>query len=126
MLPQTLVKPSTNTQAAQKTNAQIEMHEYNFFVFGYFIHKISVIHTILVSEIRKHMPKTRIDGCLAPFTFMNNDIDEIIKEVKRDCFDIKATGTKGLNIYTAGSINFGSSLESLRAVMYAIQNYGKY
>lgn len=82
--------------------------------------------TVLVDEIRKHMPRTRIDGCIAPFTFMNNNLEDIISEVKRDCEMIKKTGTKGLNLTTAGSINNGSSLESMRAVMDAIQKYGRY
>lgn len=82
--------------------------------------------TVLVDEIRKNMPETRIDGCLAPFTFMRNNQEKIIEEVKRDCEMIKAAGTKGLNLSTAGSINNGSSLESMRTVMYAIQNYGRY
>lgn len=82
--------------------------------------------TVLVDEIRKHMPNTRIDGCLAPFTFMKNNQEKIINEVKRDCEMIKQTGTKGLNLSTAGSINNGSSLESMRTVMYAIQTYGRY
>lgn len=33
---------------------------------------------------------------------------------------------RGLNLNTAGSINNGSSLESMRTVMAAIQNYGRY
>jgi len=82
--------------------------------------------TVLVDEIRKYMKKTRIDGCLAPFTFMRNDRDAIISEVKRDCEMIKQSGTNGLCIYTAGSINNGSSLESMRLVMQVIQNYGRY
>ena len=72
------------------------------------------------------MPKTCIDGCLAPFTFMNNNTEDIIAEVKRDCEAIKRTKTRGLNVYTAGSINNGSSLESLKAVMLAICQYGQY
>jgi len=80
--------------------------------------------TVLVDEIRKYMPRTRIDGCLAPFTFMRNDPDKIIAEVKRDCVMVK--DSKGLNLTTAGSINNGSSIESMRVVMYAIQNYGRY
>lgn len=80
--------------------------------------------TVLFDEIRKYMPHTRIDGCLAPFTFMSNDEQAIIKEVKRDCE--MAKGTRGLNLKTAGSINNGSLLTSMRAVMYAIQNYGRY
>ncbi len=80
--------------------------------------------TVLLDEIRKHMPKTRIDGCLAPFTFMNNDHESIIKEVKRDCE--MARECRGLNLSTAGSINNGSLLTSMLTVMYAIQNYGRY
>ncbi len=80
--------------------------------------------TVLVEDIRKYMPNTRIDGCISPLTFMRNDIDEIIKEVRRDCEQAKAT--KGLNLTTAGSINNGSLLTSMRAVMWAIQNYGRY
>ena len=80
--------------------------------------------TVLVDEIRKYMPTTRIDGCLAPFTFMNNNEEDITKEVKRDC-DM-AKGCRGLNLSTAGSINNGSLLTSMRAVMYAIQTYGRY
>lgn len=82
--------------------------------------------TVLVDEIRKYMPKTRIDGCLAPFTFMSNDDDAILAEVKRDCDMIKASGTRGLNISTAGSINDGALLKSMRTVMYGIQKYGRY
>ena len=79
---------------------------------------------VLVDEIRKYMPRTRIDGCLSPITFMNNDIDAIISEVRRDCE--MARECRGLNLSTAGSINNGSLLTSMRAVMYAIQKYGRY
>ncbi len=82
--------------------------------------------TVTVEEIRRQMPRTRIDGQLAPFTFMRNNEDDIIAEVKRDCEMIKASGTKGLNLTTAGSINNGSLLTSMRVVMAAIQNYGRY
>ena len=81
--------------------------------------------TVLVPEIRKYLPKARIDGCLAPFAFMRNDEDEIIAQVKRDCEAAKATG-RGVNIATAGSINNGSLLSSMRLVMAAIQNFGRY
>lgn len=82
--------------------------------------------TVSVREIRKYMPNTRIDGQLSPLTFMRNNEAEIINEVKRDCEMAKESGVKGLNISTAGSINNGSLLTSMRAVMYAIQTYGKY
>ena len=81
--------------------------------------------TVLVPEIRQHLPKARIDGCLAPFTFMRNDEADIIAQVRRDCEAAKATG-RGLNISTAGSINNGSLLTSMRLVMATIQNYGRY
>jgi len=82
--------------------------------------------TVTVQEIRKHMPKTRIDGQLAPFTFMRNNEDDIIAEVKRDCEAAKENDLRGVNIATAGSINDGSLLTSMLVVMAAIQNYGRY
>jgi uroporphyrinogen decarboxylase len=82
--------------------------------------------TVLVDQIRRYLPQACIDGCLAPFTFMRNEHDNIIKEVKRDCQMARESGVKGLNITTAGSINNGSSLESMRLVMQTIQNYGRY
>lgn len=82
--------------------------------------------TVTVEHIRKHLPNTRIDGQLAPFTFMSNDEYKIVAEIRRDCDMIRASGTRGLNISTAGSINNGSLLTSMRAVMAAIQNYGRY
>ena len=82
--------------------------------------------TVTVQEIRKYMPRTRIDGQLAPFTFMRNNEEDIIAEVRRDCEGIRAMGAKGLNLTTAGSINNGSLLTSMRTVMAAIQTYGRY
>jgi len=79
---------------------------------------------VLVNEIRKYMPYTRIDGCISPLTFMRNDTEQIIKEAKRDCEMAKET--RGLNLTTAGSINYGSLLSSMRTVMYVIQNFGRY
>lgn len=82
--------------------------------------------TVTVEEIRKYMPKTRIDGQLAPFTFMRNNEDDIIAEVRRDCEAAKIGDLRGLNLTTAGSINNGSLLTSMKVVMAAIQNYGRY
>ena len=82
--------------------------------------------TVTVQEIRKYMPKTRIDGQLAPFTFMRNNEADIIAEVKRDCEAAKENNLRGLNLTTAGSINNGSLLTSMRVVMAAIQEYGRY
>jgi len=82
--------------------------------------------TVTVADIRAHMPKTRIDGQLAPFTFMRNNEADIIAEVKRDCKMAGENDARGLNLSTAGSINNGSLLTSMRTVMAAIQNYGRY
>lgn len=82
--------------------------------------------TLTVQEIRKHMPRTRIDGQLSPMTFMENDTEKIIAEVKRDIIMAKENDLRGLNVMTAGSINNGSLLTSMRAVMFAIQEYGQY
>lgn len=82
--------------------------------------------TVLVEDIRKYMPRTRIDGCLSPFTFMSNDKQAIIREVKRDVDALRATGSRGLNIFTAGSINNGSLLSSMRVIMETIAEYGQF
>ena len=55
--------------------------------------------------------------------FMRNDREGILREVQRDLKD--ALVHNGVNISTAGSINNGSSLESMRLVMQIIQNYGR-
>lgn len=82
--------------------------------------------TVTVEQIRQTMPRTRIDGQLAPLTFMRNDPAAITAEVRRDCEAIRRTGARGLNLSTAGSINNGSSLASMRVVMEAIAEYGQY
>lgn len=79
--------------------------------------------TVLVPEIRKHLPNARIDGCIAPFDFMRNDVDALTEQTLRDCADGVRYG--GVNISTAGSINNGSSLESMRLIMSLIQKYGR-
>lgn len=81
--------------------------------------------TVLVNEIRRFLPRARIDGCLAPYTFMKNDTNGIIAQVRRDCEMARRTG-HGLNLSTAGSINNGSLLTSMQTVMEAIMQYGRY
>lgn len=81
--------------------------------------------TVLVDEIRRYLPKAQIDGCIAPYTLMRNDSEGLIAEVKRDCEMARKTG-RGLNLSTAGSINNGSLLTSMRTVMEAIVAYGRY
>ena len=70
---------------------------------------------VLTPEIRKYLPNCRIDGCIAPLTFMRNETEELKKQLLRDIHDHFEFG--GVNISTAGSINNGSSLESMRLMM---------
>jgi len=79
--------------------------------------------TVLIPEIRKYLPHARIEGCLSPLSFMRNDVKEITEQVMRDCSDGLIHG--GVDLFTAGSINNGSSLESMRLVMSLIQQYGR-
>ncbi len=81
--------------------------------------------TVLVDEIRKHMPRACIHGCIAPFTFMRNDEAQITAEVIRDFEMAKVTG-KGVLFSTAGSINNGSLLSSMRLIMELIQTRCRY
>ncbi len=79
--------------------------------------------TVLIPEIRKHLPNARVDGCVSPMSFMRNDGKELTSQVMRDCMD--ALQYNGVNISTAGSINNGSTLESMRLIMSLIQRYGR-
>jgi uroporphyrinogen decarboxylase len=81
---------------------------------------------VLFDEIRKYMPRARVDGCIHPYVFMRNQTEELVSQVKRDCQMAVKSGTKGLNLSTAGSVNPGSSLASLRLIMQTIQNFGRY
>ena len=75
--------------------------------------------TVMVPEIRKYLPHARIEGCIAPFTFMRNDVKGLTEEVTRDIRCGFEYG--GVEIATAGSINNGSSLDSMRLIMSLIQ-----
>jgi uroporphyrinogen decarboxylase len=81
--------------------------------------------TLTIDEIRRHLSTARIDGQLAPFTFQSNDEERIVAEVRRDCEAARRCG-RGVCLDTAGSVNDGTRLTSLRAVMAAIQEYGRY
>ncbi len=75
------------------------------------------------AQIRRHLSHAIVHGTLAPFTFMRNDEDAIIAEVRRDMDEARAT--RGLVVDTAGSINDGSRLRGMRTVMWGIQAYGR-
>ena len=60
-------------------------------------------------------------------TFNPNRYEKkIIAEVKRDCEMAKENDIRGVDLSTAGSINNGSLLKSMRLVMETICEYGKY
>ncbi|MFW6039022.1 MAG: uroporphyrinogen decarboxylase family protein [bacterium] len=80
--------------------------------------------TVMVDEIRTHIPDAVIQGQLAPFTFSRNEEENIVAEFLRD-FE-RAGDQRGLMFATAGSINNGSRLTGLRLIMAAIQRHGHY
>ncbi|HIJ72503.1 MAG TPA: hypothetical protein HPP83_00230 [Candidatus Hydrogenedentes bacterium] len=80
--------------------------------------------TVTVAEIRAHLPNAVIDGQLAPFTYSRNEQENMVLEFLRD-FDM-AREKRGLRFATAGSINNGTRLTSMRLLMAAIQRYGRY
>ena len=76
------------------------------------------------AAIRAALPRAVVHGTLAPFTLMRNREDAVVAEVRRDLDESRAT--RGLVVATAGSVNDGTKLTSVRAVMHAIQRYGAY
>jgi len=79
---------------------------------------------VMVGDIRPHMPRAVVHGCLAPFTYSRNEEANIVAEFLRD-FEA-AREQRGLVFATAGSINNGSRLTGMRLIMSAIQTYGRY
>ena len=80
--------------------------------------------TVMVDEIRRHLPHAVIEGQMAPFTYSRNEEESIVLEFLRD-FEMTRE-QRGLVFATAGSINNGTRLTSMRLVMAAIQRYGRY
>ncbi len=80
--------------------------------------------TVSVGDIRKYCPGAVIDGQLAPFTYSRNESHNIVAEFLRD-FELTRE-SRGLNFTTAGSINNGTRLTSMRLAMAAIQRFGRY
>ena len=76
------------------------------------------------ADIRRVMPGAVIHGQLSPWTFARGTDEDVAAEVLRD---IGADGgAGGIVIATAGSINPGSRLSGLRAIMSTIQMHGRY
>lgn len=80
--------------------------------------------TVMVSDIREHLPHAVIYGELAPFTYCRNEHENIVLECLRDVE--MAREKRGLVFGTAGSINNGTRLTSMRLAMAAIQRFGRF
>lgn len=79
---------------------------------------------IRAADIRAAMPNTEIHGQVAPFTVRNGTADQIVAEVRRDFDAVGADG--GLVVTTAGSVAGGTSLDSLRVFMGAVDRWCRY
>ncbi len=80
--------------------------------------------TVRALDIRRHMPRTVVEGEIAPFTLRNGSDEEIIAEVQRDFDAAGADG--GLVVTTAGSIAAGTTFERIRYLMWAVEQYTRY
>ena len=88
------------------------------------LNRVNFGPTVMADTIREHLPNAVIEGVLAPFTYSRNEHVNIVLEFLRD-FDL-ARSQRGLMFATAGSINNGTRLTSMRLVMSTIQRYGRY
>ncbi len=79
--------------------------------------------TVTVSDIREYLPDAVINGVLAPFTYSRNDLPNVGAEFFRDFR--QAEDKRGLIFATAGSINNGTRLTTMRFLMGLIQRYGR-
>ncbi len=80
--------------------------------------------TLAIAEIRAHLPRAVIHGQLAPLAFERNDAEEIVRQTLRD---FRASREhRGIVFATAGSVNPGTRLSSLRLVMATIQERCRY
>lgn len=80
--------------------------------------------TVRADDIRTHNPNAVIDGQLAPFTYSRNEGLDVVLEFLRD-FEM-TRDKRGLNFTTAGSVNNGTRLTTMRLAMAAIQKFGRY
>jgi uroporphyrinogen decarboxylase len=107
-------------------------YQHSDSAMGHLLPRLAELHltgtnfgpTLTVSEIRRHCPRAVIEGQLAPFTFSRNEEANLVAEFLRDFAQARAG--RGLRFSTAGSINNGSRLTSMRLLMAAIQRYGRY
>jgi uroporphyrinogen decarboxylase len=91
---------------------------------GFGFHGVNFGPTVSSSLIRRYMPRAVIEGAVAPNTLRDKDLDAVVEEVRRD-FDAVG-GDGGLVVTTCGSISAGTSLESIRGFMWAVQEFCRY
>lgn len=87
-------------------------------------HGVNFGPTLPAQLIRQHMPRTMIHGQVAPMTLRNGSFEDIVSEVKRDFAAVGADG--GLFVTTAGSISAGTTLDAIRAFMWAVDQHTRY
>jgi uroporphyrinogen decarboxylase len=88
------------------------------------LNEVNLGPNLSIAEIRQALPRAAIYGQLAPFSFSRNEEVNLVAECIRDAEMARAE--RGVVFATAGSINNGSRLTSLRLLMAAIQRYGRY
>lgn len=88
------------------------------------LHGVNLGPTLSAVSIRKQLPRAAIHGQVAPMTVRNGSREEIEAEVRRDFEAVGADG--GLVLTTAGSIPAGTSFESIRWLMEAVETRCRY
>ncbi len=88
------------------------------------LHNCNFGPTLTVRQIHEHMPRTVIQGQLAPFTYSRNEEVNMVAELLRDFEQVRES--RGLVFATAGSVNNGSRLSGMRLMMSAIQEFARY
>lgn len=88
------------------------------------LHGVNFGPTVDAASIRAAMPQTVVHGQVAPFTLRNGACQDVRREVRRD---FAAAGLEGgIVVTTAGSVPAGTSFESMRGLMIAVQEECRY
>jgi uroporphyrinogen decarboxylase len=87
-------------------------------------HAVNFGPTVSGATIRGFMPHAVIQGVVAPNTLRDRGLEGVVAEVKRDFAEVGGDG--GLVVTTCGSISAGTSLESIRGFMWAVQEFCRY
>lgn len=101
-----------------------EMRHLLPFLADYRLHGVNLGPSIPASVIREALPNAVIHGQIAPMTLRNGRFEAIAAEVRRDFSAVGSDG--GLVVTTAGSISAGTSLQSIRGFMWAVQELCRY